>query len=186
MPIARSLVAAFAAAIALATLAPAQAATPSPAPKGSAHPVAIPTPHLPTHKLHAEYVVEVNKKGQVVKVKSGVATNVPAFNTETYGNALQMWIRHQDGTATVGLFKVTYDYDPATQKVARNVTLISAGGTWGDEEGAANKMIDDAKKQAAADAASQAEAEAKARKNLPSLNQITGQPTPKPSPTPTL
>ena len=129
MPIARLLGAVFAAATVVATLAPAGAQTSSsPAP----HPVALPSPHLPTHPLHAEYVVEVNKKGQVVKVKSGAVTNVPAFNTETYGNALQMWIRKPDGSATVGLFKVTYDYDPKTHLVKRNVSLVSAGGRWGD------------------------------------------------------
>lgn len=43
--------------------------------------------------------------------------NVPMFNAWTYGNVLQMWIRHPDGTAEVGIYKVTYDYDPATKKL---------------------------------------------------------------------
>lgn len=185
MLIGRLLVAAFAAASVVATLAPASAQT-SPKPSGSPHPVALPSPHLPTHALHAEYVVEVNKKGQVVKVKSGTVTNIPTFNTETYGNALQMWIRKPDGTATVGLFKVTYDYDPSNHMVKRNVSLISTGGDWGDTEGAATVMLEMAKKEAAQDAASQQKAEENARKNLPSLNEIMGAPSPKPSPTATI
>jgi hypothetical protein len=126
--------------------------------------------------------VEVNKKGQVVRIKSGRGTKYPSFNAQTYGNALQMWIRKADGSSVVGLFKVTYDYNPKTHGVTRKVSLISAGGSWGDEEGAANVMIDTAKKEAAASAKAQ-----QAQHNkLPSLNTITGAKTPSPSPLPTL
>ncbi len=169
-----------------ATLLPAVAATPTPKPAAAAKktpiPIAIPAAHLPVHALHAEYVVEVNKKGQVVKIKSGVGTSDPTFNTQTFGNAMQIWIRKPDGTATVGLFKVTYDYDPKTKKIARNVSLISEGGSWGDQEGAANAMIETARKEAQA----QYELEQKQRAALPSMQQITGKDTPKPSPAPTI
>ncbi|MBV8117337.1 MAG: hypothetical protein JOZ01_05135, partial [Candidatus Eremiobacteraeota bacterium] len=37
-------------------------------PSASPHPVAVPSPHLPPVPLHAEYVVEVNKHGQVVRI----------------------------------------------------------------------------------------------------------------------
>ena len=186
MPTPRLLVVAFAAATVIATLAPAGAQT-SPKPSGTPHP--LPTPHLPTHPLHTEYLVEVNKKGQAVKVKPVLVSAMPGFNTMTFGNAQQMWIRKQDGSATVGTFKVWYDYDPKTHMISRNFSLVSTGGTWGDEEGLANQIIDLAKKEAAQDAASQAAAEEKARKNLQNyqnLNQIIGQPTPAPSPTPTI
>ncbi|MBV8154656.1 MAG: hypothetical protein JO029_04535 [Candidatus Eremiobacteraeota bacterium] len=155
----------------------ASAATPAPSapPKGAP----VPTIALPNAPLHTEYVVEVNKRGQVVRVKSSKVSKVDTFNVQTYGNALQMWIRKPDGTATVGLFRVTYDYDPKSRKVDRNVALVSEGGTWGDEEGAANAMMETAQKEAA-DAQKRREEQAK---SLPSLNQITGK-SPAPSASP--
>jgi hypothetical protein len=173
-------------AITLATMslalgAPAVAAT-TPHPSASPQRIVIPPPKLPKEKLHAEYVVEVNKKGQVVRVKSGKGTKYATFNSQTYGNALQMWIRKPDGSAEVGLYKVTYDYDPKSHHVARKIALVSAGGNWGDQEGAADVMIDTAQKEAAAAKAQQAAQRAK----LPSLNQITGKKSPSPSPAPLL
>jgi hypothetical protein len=176
------LAAAALAALFVAAGARALAATPkpSPAPRPSA-----PVMHLPTVPLHTEVVVEVNKKGQVVRVKSTKPSKYQTFNLQTFGNALQMWIRHPDGTATVGLYRVTYDYNPKNKTVTRHVAIISEGGNWGDDPGAANVMINMAKRQAAE---AEAEYEAHQRKvqqqqnsQLPSLNQIRGAPTPKPS-----
>jgi hypothetical protein len=133
--------------------------------------------------LHSEVVVEVNKKGQVVRVKSTKPSKIQSFNLQTYGNALQMWIRHPDGTAQVGLYRVTYDYDPKTQDITRRVSLVSIGGSWGNQEGAANVMMEMARKQAAA--ARKAEQEEHSTK-LPSLNQIRGVSTPRPTPAATL
>jgi hypothetical protein len=155
-------------------------ATPSPAPRPSG--IVI---HLPNVPLHSEVVVEVNKKGQVVRVKSTKPSKVQSFNLQTYGNALQMWIRHPNGTATVGLYRVTYDYDPKNQSVTRRVAIISAGGNWGDDPGAATVMIDMARKQAQAAAAAEHRAQEQNSK-LPSLNEIRGVPTPKPTPVATL
>lgn len=124
--------------------------------------------------LHTEFVVEVNKKGQIVRVKSGKSTSNYTYNAQTYGNVLQMWIRHPDGTAQVGLYRVTYDYDPKTHGIRRGVALVKAGGTWGDKEGAADQMMSIFKKN---------ESKGATRPNLPSLNAITGAsstPTPKP------
>lgn len=167
------------AAIALLSAAPAGAATP--APSAPDHPsAAVPTLHLPNEPLHAELLVEVNKKGQVVRVKSGNGSKNGIFNTQTYGNALQMWIRKPDGSADVGLYKVTYDYDPKTKTVSRAISLVSLGGSWGDEEGAANAMINTAIREAT-DAYKQQEKE---RQSLPSLNEIRGASTPSPSPSP--
>jgi len=142
--------------------------------------------HLPDVPLHTEVVVEVNNKGQVVRVKSTKPCKIQSFNLQTYGNALQMWIRRPDGTAQVGLYRVSYDYNPKTAKVLRRVSLISAGGSWADEPGAANVMMEMAKKQA--EAAEQAEQKAQEQRNssLPSLNQIRGVSTPKPTPAATL
>ena len=177
-------VAALAAAILASAATRSFAATPAPSgshgaapgvPPAGAH--GLPTAHLPTVPLHTEVVVEVNKKGQVVRVKSTKPSKMQGFNLETYGNALQMWIRKPDGTSEVGLYRVTYDFDPKTKKVTRHVALVSLGGNWGDEPGAANVMMDMAKKQAA-----EARQQAKEHNTqLPSLNQIRGAPTPSPT-----
>jgi hypothetical protein len=159
-------------AMALATLlllplgAPAFGATPAPKP----HP--IPTPILPKVPLHTEFVVEVNKLGQVVRVKSGKSCKDLTFNAQTYGNVLQMWVRHPDGSAETGLYKVTYDWNPQRKKVLRQVSLVKVGGDWADKRGAANDMMDIADKEAH---------KAQQKPNLPSLQQIENA-TPKPTP----
>lgn len=162
-------------AVALATLAcsliaPASAATPKPR-------AALPPISFPKTKLHSEFNVEVNAKGQVVLVKSGKSSSNRFYNAQTYGNVLQMWIRHPDGTAQVGMYHVTYDYDPKSKKVRRGISLISAGGNWGDKEGAANEMMDIAQQEAAA-----AQAAKHKTPRLPDINSIMSTPTPKPKP----
>jgi hypothetical protein len=162
----------------VATL-PARSATPSPS--ATPHPGAMPSPHLSNVPLHTELIVEVNKKGQVVRVKSGTASKDAIFNTQTYGNALQMWIRRPDGTAQVGLYKVDYDYDPKTHNISRTQALISPGGSWGDQPGAANAMMDEAKRQAQA----AMQERQKESQSLPSLQEIRGaSPSPSPSSSP--
>lgn len=166
----------------LVMTAPAAAA---PTPKPSAHP----TLHFPTVPLHVEVVVEVNHKGQVVRVKSTKPSKNNTFNLQTYGNALQMWIRHPDGSAETGLYRISYDYDPKTKNVKRQVAIISSGGTWANSPGAANVMIEMERKQAEAAAESQKRAQQlqdQQNQKLPSLNQIRGVPTPKPTQAATL
>lgn len=175
--------------VALATLAmlamlcnvtpPAFAAS-TPKPKPAPTRVVI---QLPTIPLHSEVTVEVNAKGQVVRVKSTKPSKRASFNFQTYGNALQMWIRKPDGSAQVGLYRVIYDYNPKTQTVTRHIALISTGGNWANEPGAANVMVEMEKKQAAAAAETERKEQEKYDK-LPSLNQIRGAPTPKPTPKP--
>ncbi len=152
-------------------------------------PKAPPQPVLPKVALHTEYLVEVNHKGQVVRVESGKAaagcqkgkktTNPEActFNAQTYGNVLQMWIRHPDGTAEVGLFRVTFDYNPHTKKVRRSISLVRAGGNWANKPGAATEMID----KANAETRAYEEQQKRDAKKLPSLKQIVA---PKKSPHP--
>jgi hypothetical protein len=144
-----------------------------------AAPVAAATlPPLPKTPLHTEVTVEVNKKGQVVRITSTKPCKINTFNLQTFGNALQMWIRKPDGTAQVGLYRIIYDYDPATKNVARHISLVKLGGDWGDSPGAATVMIENARKQAE-------EAQKRAREQnakLPSLNEIRGV-TPSPKPT---
>lgn len=130
-------------------------------------------------------VVEVNNKGQVVRVKSTKWCKVSSFNVQTFGNALQMWIRRPNGTAEVGLYRVTYDYNPKTTYVARHVAIISRGGSWANAEGAADRMIRTAQKQAAEAQKAAIEAQKKAQERnakLPSLNEIRGHATPSPNP----
>jgi hypothetical protein len=138
-----------------------------------------PPPPIPKVPLHTEFVVEVNAKGQVVRVKTAKASSDPFFNTQTNGNVLQMWIRHPDGSAEVGLYRVTYDYDPHTQKVSRHQALVKAGGTWGNDPGAATVMIDTAKREYQ-DAQQKQQ---QMRNNLPPLEGIIGA-TPSPTPHP--
>ena len=172
-------------AIALATLTilmPAMASaakTPPPRP--------MPTPRLPDTQLHTEFVVEVNKMGQVVRVKSGKSCKNLTFNAQTYGNVLQMWIRRPDGTAEVGLYRVTYDYDSKTHNVARNVSLLKAGGNWANAEGAANNMVDIARRQnekTATEQSAQKNRQEQAAKNLPDINAIVKKDVVKPTASP--
>jgi hypothetical protein len=163
------------------------ASTPAPSPRTTQI-----TVHAPTVPLHSEVVVEVNNKGQVVRVKSTKPSKSPSFNFRTYGNALQMWIRKCEvsGGATkcegvVGLYRVTYDYDPKTGKVTRRVALISPGGSWANSEGAANVMMQMLQKQEEAAEAAEHKAQ-QSNTKLPSLNEIRGAPTPKPTLGPTL
>jgi hypothetical protein len=151
----------------------AAAATPAPGPQ------VMPSIKPPAVALHTEFLVEVNKKGQVVKSKPSKLSKVQTFNLQTYGNTLQMWIRKPDGTATVGLFRVSFDYDPKTKKVARNIALVTPGGNWGDEEGAANAMYEEARKQLE----EAMKKEQQQNESLPSLNEIRGK-SPAPSSSP--
>jgi hypothetical protein len=162
------------------TVAPAMASTPTPKPTATPKMPTSITITQPTVPLHTEYAVKVNKKGQVVSSKPLVQSKSSTVNTMTFGNSLQMWIREADGTAKVGTFKVSYDYDPKTKKVSRQISLISLGGDWGDKPGAATQMMDTAKREYE-QAQKQHEQEVK---SLPSLNQITGH-SPSPSPAPT-
>ena len=155
----------LAAAIAL----PATAATPAPK-----HAVPVPKVVMPNQRLHTDFLVEVNAKGQVVRVKSGKSCKNLTFNAQTYGNVLQMWIRHPDGSAEVGLYRVNYDYDPKTKKVRRTIALVKAGGNWGNSAGAATDMMNTAEREA------RAAQQAQSGKNLPPLDVIVGSPSPHP------
>ena len=171
------------ASILIAACAPAAAfaATPTPSPKATPKIPKSVTITQPTVPLHTEFAVKVNNKGQVVTSKPLVQSKSETYNTMTFGNTLQMWIREQDGTAKVGTFKVTFDYDPKTKKISRQISLISLGGDWGDKPGAATQMMDTAKREYQ-DAQKKQQQEIQ---SLPSLNQITGHsPTPSPSPHP--
>jgi hypothetical protein len=97
-------------------------------------------PHTPATAVHTEFVVEVNRKGQVTRVRSGKSCPDLAFNAITYGNALQAFIRTPDGRSISGLYRLSYDYDPKTKKVARTVAIIHAGGVDANRLGAVDEM----------------------------------------------
>jgi hypothetical protein len=97
-------------------------------------------PHTPATAVHTEFVVEVNNKGQVTRVRSGKSCPDLAFNAMTYGNALQAFIRTPDGRAIPGVYRLSYDYSPKTKTVARSVALIRVGGVDANRMGAVDEM----------------------------------------------
>jgi hypothetical protein len=136
----------------------ASAATPdprtnAPAPAGSA-PARInvkdlqPKSLFPKKKLHVELVVEVNKFGQVSRVRSIKPSHDVPFDTHAYGNALQAFIRTPDGNAVVGSYRLTYDYDPKTLRIRRDVALLKEGGVDPNRKGAATEMSEIAHRNA--------------------------------------
>jgi len=166
----------FIAGIAVALLA----ATPTPAPP--------PVPQLPNKPLHAKFTVEVNRKGQVVRVDHGTLSGDRAIDTMLLGNAMQMWIRHPDGTAVPGLYTVSYDYDPRTKDLRRVPVLLSAGGAWANKQGAATLIVAEMKREAEAAyariKAEQQKKQAESAKNLPDINAAVRRAMHSPSPSP--
>ncbi|MFN2448582.1 MAG: hypothetical protein ABR508_02145 [Candidatus Baltobacteraceae bacterium] len=155
----------------------------SPAPAPFAAP-----PALPSKPLHARYSVEVNRLGQVVRVEHGTLSGNQAFDTMTLGNAMQMWIRRANGTATAGLYAVRYDYDARTKKLLRVPSLISAGGTWAGKPGAATLIVKEAKRQTIEAytrlRAEQQKADRERAKHLPDINAAVKRAVASPSPKP--
>ena len=143
------------AAAVLAASSVASAATPAPhASAPAAHPTAParvnveslqPKSLFPKVALHTELIVEVNKLGQVSRVRSIKASHNIPFDTHAYGNALQTFIRTDDGNVVLGTYRLTYDYNPKTQHIRRDVALVSRGGVDPERKGAANDMMDIAK-----------------------------------------
>ena len=172
--------AAFAATLIATPVAALAAGTPAPQP--------MPTPHFPNKPLHARLVVEVNHMGQVVRVAHGDLSGDREFDLMSIGNAMQMWIRHPDGTAETGTYSVTYDYNPKTHNVARVPALMKAGGDWANKPGAATLIIQDARRQQQAiEAQLQAEQVQKEKanaKNLPDINAAVRRAVSSPSASP--
>jgi hypothetical protein len=144
---------AFAAAVLLLAASPAPAPAPSGPPEANHLTAAQMKAMLPKTALRSVFYVAVNAKGQVTGAKAKQRSTNSNFDVQTYGNALQMWIRTPDGKAVSGVYSVTYDYDPKTTKVHRDVALVHAGGVDPNAEGAALVMMDAARKEAAAEAA---------------------------------
>ena len=99
-------------------------------------------PKLPTVAEHTEFVLEVNAKGQVSKVRSAKRSKDALFDKMTYGNVIQTFIRTPDGHAVSGVYRMTYDYNPKTQKIRRTVALLQAGGVDPKAPGAVARMAE--------------------------------------------
>jgi hypothetical protein len=167
------------------------AAAPSPAPT----PYRIdltkiqPKSLLPKVPLHTEFIVAVNKRGQVTRIISGKTSKDRTYNIQTAGNALQAFIRTPDGKAIPGSYRLTYDYSPKTARIHRDVALVKAGGVDPNAEGAVYKMMDDVEKRAKEVKAAHTPAPERSAAmtpgpqpsgtvHLPSLQQITKTPAP--------
>ncbi|HEX3464969.1 MAG TPA: hypothetical protein VHS78_13055 [Candidatus Elarobacter sp.] len=122
------------------------ASSPKPAPKPIDVTKMQPRELAPNRPLHVEYTVEVNKMGQVARVRSVKPSHDEGFDTHTYGNALQAFIRTPDGHAVAGTYRLTYDYDPKTLRVHRDVALIRAGGVNPNAKGAATELMEIARR----------------------------------------
>lgn len=131
--------------------ASAVASAEGPAPKATA-PARInvqqlqPKEIFPKKKLHVEVMVEINKYGQVARVRSLVPSHDEQFDAHAYGNALQAFIRTPDGHVIVGTYRLTYDYNPTTLSVKRDVALVKTGGVNPNAKGAANDMMEIARR----------------------------------------
>jgi hypothetical protein len=99
-----------------------------------------------TKPAHVEVVVEVNKMGQVARVRSIKPSHDQGLDAHCYGNALQAFIRTPDGNAISGIYRLSYDYDPKSLMVHRDVALIRAGGVNPNAKGAANDMMEIARR----------------------------------------
>ncbi|HEX3467823.1 MAG TPA: hypothetical protein VHT05_07090 [Candidatus Elarobacter sp.] len=100
----------------------------------------------PTKPLHVELIVEINRLGQVSRVRSITASHNYSFDAQCYGNSLQAFIRTPDGHVVVGTYRLVYDYDPKSMLVKRDVALIKAGGVNPNAEGAAMNMMEIARR----------------------------------------
>ena len=79
---------------------------------------------LPKVALHTEYIVAVNKLGQVTRIISGKTSKDRTYNIQTAGNALQAFIRTPEGKAIPGSYRLTYDYSPKTTRIHRDVAAL--------------------------------------------------------------
>ncbi len=139
--------------------------------------------------LHTEFIVAINKLGQVTHIVSGKPSKNRTYNIQTEGNALQAFIRTPDGKAIPGTYRLTYDYNPKTTRIHRDVALVKAGGVDVNAEGAVYEMMDDVQKRAKAAKAAHTPAPERTAAvtpgpqpsgtvHLPSLQQITKTPAP--------
>ena len=121
------------------------AAAPPPSPSPDPHRINVqdlqPRAIFPKKHLHVEVTVEINRLGQVTRVRTIKPSHDRSFDAHTYGNALQAFIRTGDGNVVLGTYRLTYDYDPVALTVHRSVALIKRGGVNPNAQGAALAML---------------------------------------------
>jgi hypothetical protein len=173
--------------LALAALLPTLAAAATPTPHPDARPARVdvtkvqPKSLLPKKAEHTEYVVDINKLGQVTRIDSKKSSDSATFNAQTYGNALQTFIRTPDGGVVLGSYRLTYDFDPKTARVRRDVTLVHQGGVNPDATGAADDLMAKSHAQAISPKISPTAGAAIDPRSLPDLNRVIA-PTATPQP----
>jgi hypothetical protein len=165
----------------VAAAQPAAAAAPSPAP--TAYRIDVtkiqPKALLPTKRLHDDFVVAINRKGQVTRVLAGHRSGNVQFDEKAYGNALQTFIRTTDGHVVVGKYQLSYDYDPRTARIRRTVALVSRGGVDPNAVGAVTDMLRHAHRDPAPILPAPGSGTSLNGSSLPSLKDVLG-PSPKP------
>jgi hypothetical protein len=182
-------ISALAVALLLAAGSSALAATPAPTatPRQRIDALKLqPKSLAPKKALHVEYTVEINKLGQVARVRTVKPSHDEAFDAKTYGNALQAFIRTPDGQVVVGTYRLIYDYDPKTMRVRRDVALVKAGGVDPEAKGAATEMLEIARRNhnrtpPPTSDVTPGPAPSVNNRRLPDLNQVM-KPTPSPTP----
>lgn len=92
--------------------------------------------------MHTAFVIEVNGKGQVTRVRSRVSSGDRRYDGMTYGNVVQTFVRKPDGSAIPGVYRMTYAFDPKTKNIRRTVVLIAAGGVDPRAESLVDRMAD--------------------------------------------
>jgi hypothetical protein len=160
------------------------------APAGAASPAPAHTPYrvdvtkiqpkslLPKNRLHDDFIVAINSKGQVTRVLSGHRSGNTLFDEHVYGNALQMFIRTGDGHVVVGKYRVNYDYDPRTARIRRTIALVSTGGVDPNAIGAVYDLLKHARKDPAAVLPAPKDAPTIDPSDLPALNDVMASPKP--------
>ena len=141
----------------------------------------------PKKALHVEYTVEINKLGQVTRVRTVKPSHDEAFDAKTYGNVLQTFIRTPDGQVILGTYRMTYDYDPKTMRVHRGEPqLLSRGGVDPNAKGAVDDMLEIARRNhnltpPPTSGVTPGPAPSVTIRRMPDLNQVM-KPTPSPTP----
>jgi len=137
---------------------------------------------LPKTRLHDDFIVAINKKGQVTRVLSGHRSGNTVFDEHMYGNALQMFIRTTDGSAIVGKYRVNYDYNPENARIRRTIALVSIGGVDPNATGAVYDLLKHAHKVPAPILPAPTSGANINGNDLPTLNEVFGSASPKPKP----
>jgi hypothetical protein len=96
--------------------------------------------YVPKKAVHSSFVIETNRKGQVTKVRARNSSGDARFDAMTMGNVVQTFVRKPDGSAIAGVYRMSYAFNPTTQKIKRTVELLQAGGVNPGAESLVDRM----------------------------------------------